>query len=173
MRYSLSCSPFSIDTVRIGSRVGYRWCCNHRGVPKQFYYFETNWLNDAPEIGSEEHKKYRKVVEKRTKKSLGPFVGLYQPPNTKDEFEELVINYIRSNQHARAWGEGGEFFLVTFRSNLGYFRFRFDLIRGRRQINVLFFFQFSQIIQINLCVSSAIRKRQSLLSDSFLIFIVA
>ena len=93
--------PFSIEIVRIGSRVGWRWCCKHQhgNVPKMPYYFETHWLNDESKDGSTAHNKYCEVLERETKKRLGPFVGLYQPPKTKDEYEELVINYIRNNQN--------------------------------------------------------------------------
>ena len=99
---ALSYSPFTIDIVRIGSRVGWRWCCKHRymDVPKKPYYFETNWLNDA-QNGSDEYKEYCESVEKATKRRLGPFVGMYEPPKTKEVYEELVINYIRNHQRTK------------------------------------------------------------------------
>ena len=96
-------STLADGAVPAGSRVGWRWCCKdcHIDHPKSPYYFETNWLNDEPQNGSEEHKEHResKCVEELMKKRrrLGPFVGMHEPPKTKEVYEELVINYIRNH----------------------------------------------------------------------------
>jgi len=84
---SLSKPPFTIQILKAGSRFGWRWRLRKNKVYAK-YCFETNWLNDEPRRDDEEH---------WTKKDLGPFVGLHDPPKTKEEYESIVLRFVEKS----------------------------------------------------------------------------
>ena len=88
---------FSIETVQVGSRLGWRWYCGGKNA-SDHPYFETHWLINEPQAGAQEHLEHCENVERTTKQYLGPFVGLYEPPKTEHEYESLVIAYIKNNR---------------------------------------------------------------------------
>jgi len=89
-RKDLSRSPFKLQFVKVGPRVGWRWTTGWEN-----YYFETNWLDPQPLPSDDGYSEYCQEVESKTKENLGPFRGLQDPPATDEEYKELAAAFIR------------------------------------------------------------------------------
>eukprot|EP00985_Skeletonema_marinoi_P003790 scaffold1656_cov76-Skeletonema_marinoi.AAC.5 len=80
--------PFSIELVKVGSRLGYRWfgvyvvTSENDDGPTQ--YCEINWLDQEPERESSDYEIYLQKLE-RIQRNIDFYKGYSQPP-TRDEY---------------------------------------------------------------------------------------
>eukprot|EP00984_Skeletonema_dohrnii_P034363 scaffold33538_cov179-Skeletonema_dohrnii-CCMP3373.AAC.8 len=89
--------PFSIELVKVGSRLGYRWFgvyvvrSDDDDGPTQ--YCEINWLDREPEKESSGYKIYIQKLE-RIQRDIDFYKGCSQPP-TQDEYRRRRVEFDR------------------------------------------------------------------------------
>eukprot|EP00984_Skeletonema_dohrnii_P029502 scaffold20195_cov75-Skeletonema_dohrnii-CCMP3373.AAC.2 len=89
--------PFSIELVKVGSRLGYRWFgvyvvqSENDDGPTQ--YCEINWLDQEPERESSEYEVYLQKLE-RIQRNIDFYKGYSQPP-TQDEYRRRRVEFDR------------------------------------------------------------------------------
>jgi len=89
--------PFSIELVKVGSRLGYRWfgvyavTSENDDGPTQ--YCEINWLDQEPERESSDYEIYLQKLE-RIQRNIDFYKGYSQPP-TQDEYRRRRVEFDR------------------------------------------------------------------------------
>ncbi len=85
-------TPFSIEFIRAGSRIGYRWITNGIAVDalRRPLPCEVNWLDPEPDRGSSDYGKYIEELQ-GNEWQVDVFRGFHQPP-TEEEYHRLVVN---------------------------------------------------------------------------------
>ncbi len=84
--------PFSIQFVKAGSRIGYRWAtCN--GYP-----CEVNWLDSEPDTDSSDFAKYIGGLARINRQMrVNVYRGFHEPP-TEEEYLRLVEEYEHADE---------------------------------------------------------------------------
>ena len=79
--------PFNIISVKVGSRLGYRW----QTIDYEIYYVdpcEMNWLDPEPDRESSDYAKYIEELQE-INSQVKMYKGFHQPP-TAEEFRRLI-----------------------------------------------------------------------------------
>ena len=83
-------SPFSIDFVQAGSRVGWRWKSSYR-YNRGTNSCEINWLDPEPDRESSDYEDYTRELQS-LQEDIFCFEGYHQPPS-QDEYKRLCEEY--------------------------------------------------------------------------------
>eukprot|EP00984_Skeletonema_dohrnii_P019766 scaffold9512_cov168-Skeletonema_dohrnii-CCMP3373.AAC.2 len=83
-------SPFSIDFVRAGSRVGWRWKANVR-KNQNSNTCEINWLDPEPDSESNDYDVYIRELQS-IQDDIFCFEGYHQPPS-EEQYKRLCEDY--------------------------------------------------------------------------------
>lgn len=80
--------PFNIETVKVGSRRGWRWS-NYLGG-----HCEVNWLEAEPKTSDPDYGNYIEELHQLTRESMNNlFAGFLEPP-TREEYQALRLSHL-------------------------------------------------------------------------------
>lgn len=79
-------SPFSVDFIKVGPRLGWRWTNLAERKPQSC---EINWLDSEPVLGTEDYEECQKELQ-NSKDSESFYKGHWKPP-TEEEYRKMMF----------------------------------------------------------------------------------